>query len=139
MPSDWSSVAKSEWNSRRSTSRPSESEVSKLRFTLSLMAMTAIIDFSAILAAAPRASSISFLAGTTRLTRPARSASSASMKRPVRFMSIDLALPTARVRRWVPPRPAMTPRFTSGWPNLAVSLAMMKSHCIASSQPPPSA
>ena len=50
-------------------------------------------DFSAILAAAPIASSINFLVGTTRLTSPQRSASSASIKRPVRFMSIDLDLP----------------------------------------------
>ncbi len=33
----------------------------------------------------------------------------------------------------------MTPRFTSGWPNTAVSLATIMSHIIASSQPPPSA
>ena len=33
----------------------------------------------------------------------------------------------------------MTPSLISGWPNLAVSAAMMKSHIIASSQPPPSA
>jgi hypothetical protein len=50
-----------------------------------------------------------------------------------------LALPTARGRRWVPPAPGMTPRLISGWPNLAVSLAMMKSHIMAISQPPPSA
>ena len=50
-----------------------------------------------------------------------------------------LALPTARVSRWVPPMPGMTPSLISGWPNLAVSAAMMRSHCMASSQPPPSA
>ena len=48
-----------------------------------------------------------------------------------------LALPTARVSRWVPPMPGMTPRVISGWPNLRVSAAMMKSHIMASSQPPP--
>ncbi len=52
---------------------------------------------------------------------------------------MDFALPMKRVSRWVPPRPAMTPRLISGWPNLAVSAAMMKSHIIASSHPPPSA
>jgi len=50
-----------------------------------------------------------------------------------------LALPTARVSRWVPPMPGMTPSLISGWPNRALSAAMMSSHCIASSQPPPSA
>ena len=35
--------------------------------------------------------------------------------------------------------PGMTPRLISGWPNFAVSAAMMMSHIIASSQPPPSA
>ncbi|MNN53420.1 hypothetical protein D3C81_1681730 [compost metagenome] len=50
-----------------------------------------------------------------------------------------LALPTARVRRWVPPMPGSTPRLISGWPNLALSPARMKSHISASSQPPPKA
>ena len=59
------------------------------------------------------------------------------MKRPVRHISIAFDLPTSRVSRWVPPRPGMTPRLISGWPNFAVSAAMMKSHIIASSQPPP--
>ncbi len=45
----------------------------------------------------------------------------------------------ARVSRCVPPMPGMTPSLISGWPNLALSAAMMKSHIIASSQPPPSA
>ena len=52
-------------------------------------------------------------------------------------MAFDL--PTKRVSRWVPPEPGMVPMVISGWPNLAVSAAMMKSHIIASSQPPPSA
>ena len=50
-----------------------------------------------------------------------------------------LALPMKRVSRWVPPAPGETPRVISGWPNLAFSAAMMKSHIIASSQPPPRA
>ena len=35
--------------------------------------------------------------------------------------------------------PGVTPSLISGWPNLAVSAAMMKSAIIATSQPPPSA
>ena len=59
--------------------------------------------------------------------------------RPVRIISIAFALPTARVSRCVPPMPGMTPSLISGWPNLALSAAMTMSHCMASSQPPPSA
>ena len=74
-----------------------------------------------------------------RETRPERSASAASIIRPVRIISIAFDLPTARVRRWVPPAPGITPSLISGWPNLAVSAARMKSHIIAISHPPPSA
>jgi hypothetical protein len=52
-------------------------------------------------------------------------------------MALDL--PTSRVSRCEPPMPGATPRLISGWPNLAVSEAMMKSHSMASSHPPPSA
>ena len=48
--------------------------------------------------------------------------------RPVRIRSIALALPTARVSRCVPPMPGMTPSLISGWPNFALSAAMMMSH-----------
>src|SRR5918997_864138 len=74
---------------------------------------------------------------TTRATRPARSASSAVRNRPLRIMSIATALPTARVSRCVPPAPGMIPSDVSGWPKRAVSEATMRSHAIASSQPPP--
>ena len=47
-------------------------------------------------------------------------------------------LPTARVRRWVPPAPGMVPILISGWPKTAFSEAYMMSHIMASSQPPPS-
>ena len=50
-----------------------------------------------------------------------------------------LALPMARVSRCEPPMPGRTPRLISGWPNLALSPAMMRSHIMASSQPPPRA
>ena len=48
-------------------------------------------------------------------------------------------LPTARVNRCEPPAPGGTPRVISGWPNFAVSAQTIRSHIIASSQPPPSA
>ena len=40
---------------------------------------------------------------------PLSRASLESMKRPVKIRSIALALPTARMRRWVPPHPGITP------------------------------
>ena len=61
------------------------------------------------------------------------------MLRPVRIRSIAFALPIARVSRCEPPIPGSTPSLISGWPNLAVSAAIKRSHIIASSQPPPSA
>eukprot|EP00975_Prorocentrum_lima_P011561 2456508-Prorocentrum_lima.AAC.1 len=61
------------------------------------------------------------------------------MRRAVRIMSMALALPTARMSRCVPPPPGMTPRVISGCPNCADSPAMIMSHIMASSQPPPSA
>ena len=85
------------------------------------------------------ASSSSSPAGTTLATRPDNSASAASIIRPVRHISIALALPIARVSRCDPPMPGVTPSLISGWPNLALSAAMMKSAIIATSQPPPSA
>ena len=113
--------------------------VSNARLMASLAMAAAGRDIEAIFSAAASASSINLSAGTTRLTRPERSASAASIMRPVRHRSIALDLPIARVSRWVPPMPGMVPSVISGWPNLAVSEAMMMSHIMASSQPPPSA
>ncbi len=39
----------------------------------------------------------------------------------------------------MPPKPGMIPRLISGWPKVADSAAIRKSHAIASSQPPPNA
>jgi hypothetical protein len=50
-----------------------------------------------------------------------------------------LALPMARGRRCVPPMPGIVPIVISGWPNFALSAAMIVSQDIASSHPPPSA
>jgi len=97
------------------------------------------VDMAAMVAATPSASVSRSAAGTTRLTSPARSASAASMVRPVRQRSIAFALPTALVSRCEPPMPGITPSLISGWPNTAVSAAISRSHSMASSQPPPSA
>ena len=107
--------------------------------TDSFAAITTGSEYSQIWLAAASASSSSLSNGTTRDTRPARSASAASIMRAVSTISMALAFPTARGRRCVPPAPGMMPSLISGWPNFAVSAAMMKSHIIDSSQPPPSA
>ena len=69
----------------------------------------------------------------------ARSASSAEIGSPVRFISSARASPTRRGSRCVPPNPGMIPRLISGWPKLADCAAIRTSQAIASSQPPPSA
>ena len=103
-----------EWNRRRSNRNPSASVVSKLRLTASLAMMTAGSENSAIFCAAFSDSSTRSAAGTTRETRPERSASAASIMRPVSTMSIAFDLPTKRVRRCEPPMPGMTPSVISG-------------------------
>src|SRR5215467_2032917 len=139
MPSLRSLVANKAWKTRRSKRTPSASDVSKLRLTASFAATSDGCDIAAMVSATLIASSIRLAAGTTRATRPERSASAASIMRPVKIRSIAFALPTARASRCVPPMPGMTPSLISGWPNLAVSAAMTMSACMASSQPPPSA
>ena len=66
-------------------------------------------------------------------------ASSALMTFAVRMSSMALETPTMRGSRWVPPNPGVMPRPTSGWPNLAFSLARRMSQAMDSSQPPPRA
>src|SRR6184192_437205 len=121
MPSERSSSAKVEWNKLRSTFMPSDNGVSNARLMASLAMAAAGRDIEAIFSAAASASSINLSAGTTRLTRPERSASAASIIRPVRHRSIALDLPIARVSRCVPPMPGMVPSVISGWPNFAIS------------------
>src|SRR5271166_2046995 len=60
------------------------------------------------------ASSTSVAAGTTRETRPKRSASSASTMRPMRHISIALDLPTTRVKRCLPPAPGIRAELELG-------------------------
>ena len=104
-----------------------------------LASATASGPLAAILPASSRTLVISSAAGTTWSARPMRSASAAEMRSPVKHSSLALATPTRRARRWVPPKPGMTPSATSGWPNFALSAATMKSQASASSQPPPRA
>ena len=69
---------------------------------------------------------------------PSFSASCAVICAPVRHISMALDLPTLRMSRWVPPAPGIVPIVISGCPNLAFSPAMIMSHIMANSQPPPS-
>ena len=97
------------------------------------------IDNLAIPSATLIASSTNSAAGTTRLTNPDLSASAASIIRPVRTISIALDLPTNRGNLCVPPAPGIIPNLISGCPNWALSAAIIKSHIIANSHPPPKA
>src|SRR3989440_2761315 len=77
-------------------------------------------------------------AGNTSLTRPISFARSNENVSPLTISSIASDLPTMRAKRWVPPVPGNTPRFTSGRPILpAFSFARRRSHAIAISSPPP--
>mmetsp|Transcript_91868 Transcript_91868/g.262764 ORF Transcript_91868/g.262764 Transcript_91868/m.262764 type:complete len:205 (-) Transcript_91868:191-805(-) len=139
MPSFWSSSAKRLWKRRLSKRMPSVSGSSSAAFTVSLATATTGCEKAAIWAAMATASSTRVSVGNTRDTRPSESACSALMRLPVRIISMALALPIARIRRWVPPQPGMTPSLISGWPNLAFSPATIISHIMASSHPPPRA
>ena len=61
------------------------------------------------------------------------------MFRAVYSSCLAMPRPTMRGRRWVPPKPGVMPRPTSGWPNMALSEQMRMSQDMASSQPPPRA
>src|SRR5215467_3623856 len=94
---------------------------------------------SAIWRARPCAAVMSSATGTTRSTRPMRSASAAGTRMPVRIISRALPRPTRRGSRWVPPPPGMMARLISVRPSCASSAAMRISQARASSRPPPRA
>jgi len=71
-------------------------------------------NISAIFCAVVIASSTSLSAGIIRLTKPQRSASSASIMRPVKHISMDLDFPIILVRRCDPPAPGQMPILISG-------------------------
>ena len=79
-------------------------------------------------------SSSSLARGTTRFTSPARSASAALMKRPVKRYSLVLRGPKShgieKYCTWLPPH------FTARSANCASSLAMMRSQAEAIIRPP---
>src|SRR5690606_8840707 len=71
MPSVWSAVAKTEWNTRRSKRTPSARLVSNTRLTHSLVIITLGSDLLAMTWAVFRVSSSSWLTGKILATRPA--------------------------------------------------------------------
>src|SRR5690606_35355276 len=104
-----------------------------------LLACTASGAPFATSAARARAVSRTSACGTTRLTRPQRSASADDIGLPVRTSSIATARGMAWPMRKTPPAPAIRPRCTSGRPNSALSEATTRSLARASSVPPPRA
>ncbi len=104
-----------------------------------LAARTPTGEFAAIVAASSNAVSRAWPAGTRRLTRPSRSASSTPTLRPVSTRSAARAGPRRRRMFCVPPPPGTSPSVTSGSPKTAVSSATIRSQDNANSVPPPSA
>ena len=139
MPSFWSAVAKHMANSSFSTAMPSSMSICMPRSMQALAYFTAMGAFLVKDSAISSAPSMSASGAKTALTRPIFSASSALIILPEKISSLALATPTRRGRRWVPEKPGVMPRPTSGWPNLAFSEARMMSQLSASSQPPPRA
>ena len=123
MPSFWSAVANIEWKSRRSNlhalrKRGLVGAVDRLlrhhrnrqrHFRDRLGNLHRLID--------------KFGHRNHPADEPERSASAASIIRPVKHISIALDFPTKRVSRCVPPNPGITPSLISGWPNFALSPA----------------
>ena len=142
MPSFWSSVANRAWNNRRSKRTPSAS-----------VGLEGAVDRFLGHHHRSAATSAAILLGSLhrlrhelgQRQRPARrgrtrSASAASIMRPVSTMSMALALPTARGQPLRAAGARHDAEVDLGLAEFgALSAAMMKSHIIASSQPPPSA
>ena len=82
---------------------------------------------------------INSFCGVTWFTKPIDFASFAFIIRPVTIISLAIPAPTNRGNLWVPPQPGKRPKRTSGWPNVALSLATRIWHAILISHPPPRA
>ena len=104
-----------------------------LRFAI----LTVNAGEAATVSAISRAVSSSAAAGTTRDTTPCRSASSASITRPVRIRSIATPWPHIWNRRAMPPVSVMTPCFTSGSMKRVPSAQMRMSATSERSKEPP--
>lgn len=110
----------------------------RARTAISLAVRTATGGaFRAIPPATSTDRSSSVPAGTTSLTRPARTACAASMWSPVRSSCIAIAHGTCCGRRTCVPPPGTRPQRTSGSPNIARSDAIRMSVPSSISKPPP--
>ncbi len=97
-------------------------------------AMCELASSSSISACVARSSSSG---ATTRLTRPMRSASCASIVRAVMISSLARPRPTTAGRRVEPPTSGMIPNLTSGRPKLESLEAIRRSQPSATSSAPP--
>ena len=96
---------------------PSLRPDSNARLTDSFAAITAICEKSLMVSAAPRAFVHEFVQRHHAADQPGPLGLGGVHHAAGEAMSMALALPTARGRRWVPPAPGMMPSLISGWPN----------------------
>ena len=95
--------------------------------------------FLAIASASSRATSSARPGAATRLTKWSSAASAAGSIRPVSTSSMAKEYGTRCCSRNNPPPFAVSPRLTSGRPNVALSAATIRSQASAISNPPPRA
>ncbi|AAY80487.1 hypothetical protein Saci_1135 [Sulfolobus acidocaldarius DSM 639] len=113
--------------------------LSSVESIASFAAASAKGDFSAILSAILLASSSNFSGGTTNSINPISLAKDAEILSPKNTIYLAQPLPTSLVNLWVPPPPGIKARLISGCPNSALEEAILISHAIANSSPPPKA
>src|SRR5438093_6657097 len=124
------------WNSKSiASSKPALCA----RLTERLIAARAPAGPAARRPASEAAEASSSSAGTTRLTSPSRSASSAGSGSPVKNISRALPLPISRGRSQVAPPSAVRPIFTKASTNAAAGTASRMSQAIAMLAPIPAA
>src|SRR5580700_8418823 len=102
-----------------------------------LPAATVSGAFCAMARARPCTSSASRSAGTTRLTRPIRSASAAVNRRAENSTSDVQAGPIRVISVLTPAKPKPSPSRAAGMPNWLPSAAILMSACNATLSPPP--
>jgi 3-isopropylmalate/(R)-2-methylmalate dehydratase small subunit len=113
---DAKTVAKAACSSALATRRSASCPSCRTR----LASRTATGPRAAIACAASMARGSSSSGSKTRLASPISHASSAAIGSPPRTISLAHAIPTRRTRRDVPPKPGITPSFTSGCPKRAL-------------------
>src|SRR6266508_878475 len=138
-PSPWSSEEMAWPWAKASSSRAAARSVVVARLSSDLASASVPGGPAAILAASVRVVASSSATGTTRLTRPIRSASAASMMSAVNTSSLALASPTSRGRSQVPPPSGTRPILAKTSPKRARSEAITRSQPSAILQPAPTA